>query len=415
MDVTRRGWLGLASAAGAAALAAPLRAQPDRTILKAGKRNYGPAIERIRAFAAAELADKGFPGMQLALVGPEGFSAAFAVGWADIDRRIPASPEQLFQIGSIAKSMVALCLFVLAGQGKVDLGARAQDLLPDYPLPAEPITVTQLLDHSSGLPSGARPFPSVPGGRLWTGFTPGSRHSYCNLGYGLLGAIIERASGMTCGRAVEALVLRPLGMTSSEPVIRIADRSRYATGYVRAREDVPWQPRAQLAPAQWIDTDFPAGSVAASAADMARYLDYLVALGRGRGAPLLSNPLAQRFSTPTIDAGEYGKGAGYGNGLISIPIGGQPSFGHTGGMPAFSSFFLVQPEAGIGGYASVNVGGMAGYRPREVVEYACEILGAAAAGRPLPEVRQPKPDAALKDPARFTGRWIGTDGRDMVI
>jgi CubicO group peptidase (beta-lactamase class C family) len=156
MEMTRRDWLGIASAAGATALAEPLLAQAESGgILTPGAndRNYAPVVERLKAFAAQELADKGFPGMSVALAVPDGFSAAFASGFGDLDRRIAATPDQLFQIGSITKSLTALTLFVLADRGRLDLDARVQDLLPEHPLPPEPITLTHLLEHSSGLPN----------------------------------------------------------------------------------------------------------------------------------------------------------------------------------------------------------------------------------------------------------------------
>ena len=412
MELTRRGWLGLASAAGAVAVAGPLGAAKAAAI----PARYREAVERIRAFALADLADKGFPAMQIALAGPDGFAATLAVGHSDLERRLPVREDQLFQIGSISKSLVAMALFALADRGKVDLSAIAQALLPDYPLPPEPITVAQLLEHSSGLPNaGFSAFPSVPDGRLWTGFAPGSRYSYCNLGYALIGAIVERASGMSCAAAVETLVLRPLGMASARPAIRVADRGLYAIGYARMREDLPWLPGAALAPAPWIDFDNPAGSVAATAADMACYLSCLARLAQGKGAPLFSDTMADRFRTGTVDATGNGPGARYANGLVHVTVENRQCLRHTGGMRAFSSAFLLDKETGLGCYASVNVGGAGGYRPREVTEYALAMLRAAGAGLPLPQERKPAPPPPVENAARYTGRWLASDGPELTI
>jgi CubicO group peptidase (beta-lactamase class C family) len=167
MEVTRRGWLGLAGAAGALATSAPLRAG------SAVPGKYGAVVDRVRAFARADLAAKGFPGMVLALVAPDGFSHSTAIGLANVDTRQPASPDQLFQIGSLTKSLTAMALFALADRGKLDLDARAADYLPDHPLPPEPITLRHLLEHSSGLPNslGDDPFPTCRAG----GYGPASR------------------------------------------------------------------------------------------------------------------------------------------------------------------------------------------------------------------------------------------------
>jgi CubicO group peptidase (beta-lactamase class C family) len=411
MDFNRRQMLG---GAGAAMLLGPAAARAAQA--PPAPAGFAAIAPRVRAFARAVLARNGFPGVSIALVGPGGWSSALAVGYADLDSRTLATPHQLFQIGSITKSLTGMALFVLAGRGRLDLDAKAQDLLPDVPLPPEPITVRNLLEHSSGLPNTVEPTPflTVPGGRLWTGFAPGSRYSYCNLGYTLLGLIIERASGMPFARAMETLVLRPIGMAGAKPVIHSADRALYAEGHVRLREDIPWLPRAALTEARWLEVHTAAGSVAASAHDMVPYLRRIVELGRGKGAPLFSDALAERYRTPTI-ASTHGPGARYGNGLALLDVGGAPAYRHTGGMIGFSSAMTVDAAAGVACHASVNVGGAGGYRPIEISEYGVALLRAAAAGRPLPPAPQPQGPRPITEPARFAGRWLGTDGREFTI
>ncbi len=410
MDVTRRDMLGVASAATMIAVTQP--------VLAAAQAASGPlseVVRRLTAFANADLADKGFPGMTVALIGPGGAQATFAAGLADIDRRTPAASEQLFQIGSITKSLTAMTLFVLAHQGKLDLDARVQDLLPEYPLPPEPITITQLLDHSSGIPNLLEDPTQIdiPGGRLWTGFKPGSRYSYCNLGYALLGAVIEKASGMSYPMALETLVLRPLGMKTAVPIFRVSDRAAYASGHIRLREDMPWLPKARLTQARWFDFSHAAGSVAASGADMVRFMQFLQGVARGKGAPLFSDALADRYRKPTIDSSPAG--ARYGNGLITLAIDGRSCFRHTGGVHGFSSAFTLDQDAGVGCYASVNVGGAGGYRPTEITEYAIALLRAVSTGQPLPAIRTPKATPPVKDAARLTGTWKSADGTALTI
>jgi CubicO group peptidase (beta-lactamase class C family) len=410
MELSRRHLIGAGAAAAGLACVGP------RPAWAAAAQGLAPVVERVRAFAEADLAAKGFPGMQIALVGPGGASAAFGVGLADLDARIPATADQLFQIGSISKSLVVMALFVLADRGRLDLAARVKDLLPEVPLPPEPITVAQLIEHSSGLPNGVGEslFPKVPGGRFWTGFEPGSRFAYCNTGYNLLGHIVARTAGMPFDRALATLVLRPLGMISARPVIRMADRAAYATGHVRLREDIPWLPGAPLAEARWMDFTNAAGSVAATAPDMVRYLRFVVQLGQGKGDSLFSDAMAQRYRTATIDTDTPGER--YGHGLRHRLLEGEPVLRHTGGMIAFSSAFTVDPAAGVGAYASVNIGAAGGYRPTELTSYAIALLRAAAAGRPLPDVATPGatnlPEALAKD---LPGRWLGADGGDFTI
>jgi CubicO group peptidase (beta-lactamase class C family) len=409
MRLTRREWIGCgAASAGLMLLPGAARANVQDATL-------APVVERVRAFAAADLVAKGFPGMQIALVAPGGASATLAVGASELDRGTPARPDQLFQIGSITKSLTALAVFVLAERKRIDLGARVQDLLPDLPLPAEPITVANLLEHSSGLPNSLADVHelSLPGGRLWTGFAPGSQFSYCNLGYGLLGAIVARAAGTGFPAALEQLVLRPIGMTGARPAIRMRDRGLYAQGHVRFREDIPWMPGARLTEARWVEMENAAGSVAATAGDMVAYLRTVLQLAGGNGGPLMSAAAARRFVTATID--DDSPGARYGNGLVHMRADERPVLRHTGGMTGFSSSFTADPAAGVGAYASVNVGGAGGYRPNEMTEYAVALLRAAAQGAPLPAERQPKQPARLPEPDGVTGRWSSADGTEFTI
>jgi CubicO group peptidase (beta-lactamase class C family) len=269
MQLTRREWIGCgAASAGLMLLPAGARASVQSGAALA------PVVERVRAFAAADLAAKGFPGMQIALVAPGGASATLAVGLSELDRGTLVRPDELFQIGSITKSLSAMAAFVLADRGRLDLGARVQDLLPEYPLPPEPITVAQLLEHSSGLPNTLDDVADLllPTGRLWTGFTPGSRFAYCNLGYFLLGKVIARAAGTSFPAALQQLVLQPIGMSSARPAIRMRDRALFAEGHVRFREDVPWMPGARLTEARWHEMEDAGGSAAATAQDMVAYL-----------------------------------------------------------------------------------------------------------------------------------------------
>jgi CubicO group peptidase (beta-lactamase class C family) len=115
MDISRRHLIGFGAATAALSLFSGGRAWAGAT--QGTAPDLSQVIQRVRAFAEADLASKGLPGMQIALIGPGGAAATMGVGLADIARRIPATPEQLFQIGSITKSLTAMALFVLAEKG----------------------------------------------------------------------------------------------------------------------------------------------------------------------------------------------------------------------------------------------------------------------------------------------------------
>ena len=323
MRLTRRGWIGASAALtglsfatgsrAARSASAPSLPVGDFQILSPGAgHDYGPALAALRNYALAELVAWGLPGMTLSVTDLDGFTAVLALGWADVDRRIPVTPGHYFQIGSISKSFIALTLLALADEGRVDIDAPVARYLPDAALPPEPITLVQVLSHTGGLSADAPIFPRGGNGRLWCGFTPGSRFSYSNTGYTLLGRVIERVTGLPHQVAVTKYVRAKLSLADVSGTISQARRSEFAVGYW------PWDrtvdaslPRARLEFASWDEEDTPAGSIGATSAQMAVYLRALMRIGRGEGNPVLSNASAHRFVAPVIAAPQFGHDGHY--------------------------------------------------------------------------------------------------------
>ncbi|HWD66780.1 MAG TPA: serine hydrolase domain-containing protein [Caulobacteraceae bacterium] len=430
MNITRRGWLG-ATAMGAAAFGAPLAvgaatlAGPSGQVeipsarfqtLSPGKIDYRPALEALAAYARDELVAVGLPGMSLAVSDIDGFSAAIAIGWADLAAHEPMTSDRLFQIGSISKSFLALAILSLADAGAIDLDAPISRYLPDIPWPAAPITVAQVLSHTSGLPDGSGLFPRVPEGRLWTGFPAATKFYYSNTGFDLLGAMVEHVAGKRYQDVILDRVRAPLGLAAIDQSINQTNRARFPKAYIPWDQTVAAEtPRAPLQQAKWDPEDSPAGSIAATASSMALYARALCAFGAGRGGPILSDAAARRFSTGVIASDEdFGPGSKYAMGIAIQPVDGLACLHHTGGMVAFSSSIHADPQAGVGAFASVN-GRTGGYRPRRTTAYAISLMRAARLGQPLPTPPDPLASWKPKDPTPFLGRWVGPDGRAFAI
>ena len=433
MQLTRRGWFGAATGvavAGAVGEASAQVASPwpgpaaggfpaasfRVTAPGEGRRDYTEALARLRDYALTELRELGLPGMTLAVTDDTGFTALVPLGWADVYRRIPVREATYFQIGSISKSFVALTVLALADRGKLTLDAPVRRYLPEAPLPAEPITVAELLSHTAGLPDGAPEFPRTPHGRLWCGFAPGSKFSYSNTGFVLLGRVIEAVTGMPHQLAVDAMVRHPLGLNGILGVIRQPERPLYAFAYQ------PWDnaqagelPKTPLGLAPWDPEDTPAGSVGARASDMAVYLRALMRFARGDGAPVLSPASARRFVTPVIDsAADFGPGSRYALGVDVQPVDGVDCLHHTGGMIAFSSSFHADPAAGVAAFASVNAR-LGAYRPRKTTAYAVRLMRAVRAGTRLPEPPDPLEGQWLGEGGAYAGRFMAVGGASLEI
>ncbi|MCA1600915.1 MAG: serine hydrolase [Acidobacteria bacterium] len=153
------------------------------------------------------------------------------LGLAQMEWNIPNTPDTRFRLGSITKQFTAALMLQLVEQGKVKLDGKVSEYLPAYRKDiGEKVTVHQLLNHTSGIPS----YTSLPGffndvsRNTFTvddfvkkyasndlEFEPGSKFSYNNSGYFLLGAIVEKVTGQTYEKALKERILNPLGMKST--------------------------------------------------------------------------------------------------------------------------------------------------------------------------------------------------------
>jgi len=171
------------------------------------------------------------------------------LGMANMEWNIPNAPDTRFRLGSITKQFTAALVLQLVEQGKIKLDGKLSDYLPAYRKDVgEKVTIHQLLNHTSGIPSytGLAKFMEEASRNSYTvddfvkkyasndlEFEPGSKFAYNNSGYFLLGAIIEKVTGKTYEQALKEQILDPLGMKNtgydlSGPVI-----AKRAAGYVK--------------------------------------------------------------------------------------------------------------------------------------------------------------------------------------
>jgi D-alanyl-D-alanine carboxypeptidase len=408
-------------------LAVGLMSRPANATPADDKR-FRPAFARLDEFIVAHLRDIGAPGMTLALATPEGLLRASAYGFADMKAGANVQPDTLFEVGSISKSFVALALMQMREEDKFDPSQPITTYLPWLKIDSKyaPVTGHHLLSHTAGLPDGVPLELIGPNQALWTGFAPGEHFSYSNVGYDLLGHVLEAIDRQPLATALRRRVLDPLGMSSSEPVITNAIRPRMAIGYAPMFDDRPFPLRGVLAEAPWVEFGEGAGSVSSTATDMGKYLEMLINRGAVRGASatvkegskrerIVSEETFKLISAPAIKAPFWGEDASYGYGLWTSAADGHTLLRHTGGMVAFSSAMHVDLTSGIGAFASVNAN-LAGYRPNVVAKYALDLLRATIEGKTLPAA--PKTNTApdqIPNAADFAGTFASTDGTRLTL
>jgi CubicO group peptidase (beta-lactamase class C family) len=377
----------------------------------------GGAFARLDEYVERHMRETGAPGMTLALADRSGAVRVSTYGVADTKTSAPVKPETLFEIGSISKSFAAVALLQMSDEGRVDLHRPVAEYLPWLKLEQRhgAVTAHHLLSHSSGLPGAALLPESVAVG-LETFFKPGEKFIYSNIGYLVLGLLIEALDRRPFADALAARVLKPLGMSNSAPVISHTLRPRMAVGYSPEFEDRPFPLRGRLAEASWVEVDTAAGGVASTAPDMVAYMRMLLNRGAGVGRRLLSEKSFELLTKPVVKAPFRGEEASYTYGFwVSQDKSGATHLRHTGGMVAFSSSFDADLTNGLAAFASVNAS-LSGYRPVAVTRHALELLNAERAGRELPKAPEPaRPPEEVKNAVDYAGTYTAPGGRHLVL
>jgi CubicO group peptidase (beta-lactamase class C family) len=394
------------------ALASPLSAQaPDRDTM-----GLRPAFRLIDRFVAREMQSQNTPGLALALVDRAGIITARSYGYADVDRRIPVDPATRFQIGSISKSFTAMALLQLADEGRFDPRSPARTWLPWFTPGTRwrPITGHDLLTHTSGLPSDRDDIPSSPAQAYLTrertvGSAPGARWAYSNIGYQVLGQLLEAIEARPYHEIIRQRILQPLNMTATEARFTHESRPRLAVGYRSLYDDRPGRSTDPLVPAEWIEYASGDGSIVSNSVDMGSYLTMLLNRGQGPRGRLLSpvryTELMKAHSSTTRGGDDYGYG------LFLSTLDRRPVFYHGGGMLGYTSYLIGEPGLGVGAVVLVNGPGS----PGAVARFAVRALSAAMRGDSLPEVPPPVSSHVVEHPERYAGAYRSPEGDSLVF
>ena len=208
-----------------------------------------PVRAKIERYLAAAVENWNFQGSVLVARG-SGVILGKGLGFADLEKEIPNTPDTKFQIASVTKVFTAAAVMKLAEEGKIRIDEPASRYLPEYEdILGTGITIGHLLSHSSGLPEFT---PGAAGRADMTQaleprefieairsrrpfFAPGLGVRYSNVGYVLLGLVIEKVTGRSYDGWLEGHVLKPLGMSDTGTDPDYPSRPGFARGYIDDR------------------------------------------------------------------------------------------------------------------------------------------------------------------------------------
>ena len=312
-----------------------------------------PAPAQVRrvadSLASAFIARNDAPGIAVAVVRGTDTLLFRGYGTANLELAVPVNATSVFRIGSVTKQFTAAAVLQLVEVGKLALTDSIGQWVPDLPAAWRPITITQLLNHTSGIPS------YTDAGEAWakrwgeemTGaqivaitadkpfdFAPGTSWKYNNTGYVLLGMLLEARMGQGWGDELARRFFTPLGMTRTQfcdtkPVI--AGR---ASGYGRNDKGV-WGNSTYLAMSQ----PHAAGALCSTIGDLLTWNRAL------HGGKILKPATYAAMTTPTGAAMARRYGFALGRDTASIP--GTVILTHNGGIPGFLTSNMVVPAANL--------------------------------------------------------------------
>ncbi|ATQ73446.1 hypothetical protein CR152_02145 [Massilia violaceinigra] len=315
-----------------------------------------------------------------------------AYGMADVAKGKAMTPDTALRLGSITKQFTAVAILMLADEGKLALDDDITKFLPDYPTRGKRITIEHLLTHTSGIVS----YTSRAGfernstkdmsvsGMIDTfkndplDFDPGTRFSYNNSGYFLLGALIEKISGQSYATFIAERIFTPLGMQHTAYEGHERTPGPRAAGHTKG-----WFGVGASKPLS-MSQPYAAGALVSTVDDLARW-DAAISAGK-----LLKPATWQKAHTSAVLAD--GKPTNYGYGWQIGKLRGVPMVAHDGGINGFSTSALRLPQQKV--YVAVLSNSDA---PTVQPDMVASQAAAIAIGNPFPDFKAVKIDNALLD------------------
>lgn len=337
-------------------------------------------MQSIHKFLQQELINRKSPSIQYAFFTTDATMFSFLDGNSDIKSGTAVNAATTYNLFSITKTFTALAVLQLVEKGMLQVDARVSDYLPAFPYPAE-ILVDQLLRHTAGIPN---PLPL-----RWTHlpeehaafnrnqffaalfrkhprlkFSPGSKFMYSNLGYVLLGQLIEQVSGKPYEQYVAENILEPAGIARQDLGFSI-DVTHHAKGYQKywsfinvalafmidrkkfmGRREGDWKPFNHF----YINGT-PYGGLIGSGRGLVQYAQALMR----RESPLISGTLRQGLFRETL-VGD--RPAGMAMGWFTGALQGNKFLCHAGGGGGYYIELRIYPGLGSGSVLLQNRSGL---------------------------------------------------------
>lgn len=333
---------------------------------KIDSKKYGKAIQYSHHYLKSAMKKTGTIGMTIVVVDSDDVVYSECFGYADLEKKIPVTDSTTFMIGSTSKLFTATAIMQMVEKGRICLDSPITAYIPEFKVKSRfnspQITVRDLLTHESGLPC------DIVNGQMigntkcdgadtmyrsvvalcekeFVAYPPRTVFSYSNIGFSLLGVIIERISKRSYSEYIQDSIFNRLGMNNSFVGFDHGKvKNTFSRGYIGKIEEKPLYIR-----------DVPAGSIVSSSADFALFVRMLFGGGSLDQAHILNENTLQQMWTPQntdIPLDFYPIGLSYW--LINQTRIAEPIISHEGTIPPFHTIFAAIPDSRLGIFLTVN-------------------------------------------------------------
>jgi CubicO group peptidase (beta-lactamase class C family) len=324
-------------------------------------------------------------------------------GSANLEWDIPNTPTTKFRLGSITKQFTAASILMLEERGKLKLDDPIKKYVPEAPAAWEPITIFNLLTHTSGIPN----FTNLPEYKTLKleatpvaktiavvrdkplDFSPGEKMSYSNSGYLVLGYVIERITGASYEKFVTDNIFVPLGMKDSGYDSNTAIIAHRAAGYTSSA--------AGPVNADYVHMSVPhaAGALYSTTEDLLRWEQGLFS------GKLISATSLAKMTTPFK--------SDYAFGVMVQTAGGRKVIQHGGGIEGFNTFLAYYPDTKLTVAVLANLNGQA---PNQIAATLADLAHGGTVQLTSERKEIALPVATL---AKYVGTYEVAPGVNMLM
>jgi len=337
-------------------------------------------FEEVERFLVEEMNRKGVPGFSAVIVRDKDIVWAKGFGYADKERKVPATPDTVFRVASVSKPVIATGLMKLAEEGLVGLDAPVNSVMEGVKIrtefPEEP-TVRNILTHTSGLPvhvdptffsmEETMPLAELIRSSAITVQPPNRELVYSNTAFNIVGYLVGQLSGKLYPEYMEEALFRPLEMNMSAFQQSKKIRDHMARPYARKKngpiEPVgPWYGGSH--------PEKPCGSLFTTANDLSHFLIAHMNGGVYKDKKVLKKSTVREMHRLQAAAGA--SRSGYGIAWKRTMHHGKPMLSHTGGNLGWTAHVCFYPGERLGIIILCNLNDNSAWRPpaREALHIA---------------------------------------------